>query len=107
MRKKPFSYDYILCYTVNLGLNFEWGILSLILWLLHLWLGIPEILYQIGIGIWMAISLFTAVLMSLGAKSDSEPRVNRKNLNPYSAKNPDFIDKPEKPDENEDEAQVL
>ena len=102
MNKKPFSYAYFLCYIVNLGLNFEWGIVALILWLLHIWLGIPEILYQIVIGIWMSISLFTAVLMSLAAKSDDEKEPDKKNLNPYSAKNPDFLDTPDKSEKNKD-----
>lgn len=103
MRRTSSSHGFFLCFILNLFLNFEWGLLALLLWILHLLLGIPWFLPLMGLAVWLLIAFFATFLINWG-RSASEPTPERENRNPYSARNEDVFGRHQAPAEDiEDE----
>jgi len=92
VRRRANSADgFLLCFLFNLLFNYWWGIIALILWILHLWLRIPFYWPIIGYVIWFGVALFSTWLVTWANSSSEEKTVERENLNPYSAKNSDIF----------------
>jgi hypothetical protein len=91
MRRGSSSGGFVLCFFVNLLWRSWWTALALILWAVHLWLGIPAYISLIALGHWVLSALAVTVLVSWGAKSSTAPVAPRENKNPYSAKNSDLF----------------
>ena len=91
MRRTNANKGFLLCCILNLFLNFEWAALAVLLFILHLWLGVPVILSLVGLGIWLLVALLATLLISWGVRSSNTPTPYRENRNPYSAKNADMF----------------
>ena len=68
------SKGFVTCFLLNMLFNFEWGLFALILYLLHLWLNIPLWIALALLGVWLAISLTLAILVTVAAIRPSKPR---------------------------------
>ena len=94
MRKADADNGYLLCFLLNLALNLEWGIISLVLLFCHYFFDFPEFLSLISLGIWLFEALFFTVLVAWGhhcSDGEYERRAREQvNKNPYSAKNSDL-----------------
>ncbi len=80
----------LLCFLFNLILNYWWGALAAVFLVLYLWLGVPILLSLIMLTVWLIIALVNTALVVWAANNSGGPVTQRKNLNPYSAKNSDF-----------------
>jgi len=94
MRRTTASKGIVMCCILNLFLNFEWAALAVLLFALHLWLGIPMFLSLIGLAVWLFTALFATFLVSWGANSSGTPTPRRENRNPYSAATEDIFKRP-------------
>ena len=92
MRKLSASGGFFICYIFNLFRHSGWGALALILWLLRLWLGVIPLFIPLALlGVWLLAALLVTLFFSWASRVGSEPSQLRKNINPYSAKNEDFL----------------
>jgi len=92
---------FLICFLFNLFYNYWWGAIALILWVLFIWLRIPIYWPIIGLAIWYGVALISTLLVTWAVKSSNEPTPERKNLNPYSAKNSDILKPTEPPGDSE------
>jgi len=98
MRRKGNSTDgFLLCFVLNLFYNYWWGILTLILWTLLLWIRIPLYFPIISLVVWYGVAFASTLLVTWAANASNEPTPVRENLNPYSAKNSDVFGSGNKP----------
>jgi len=74
MRVADASKGFFLCFLLNMFFNFEWGLFALILFLLHLWLNVPLWIALVLLGVWIAISLILALLVTVHAIRPSKPK---------------------------------
>lgn len=94
MRKRADkSSGVALCFFLNLAFNFEWVALALLLWGLNAWLGLPIYFAYGALGIWLALALGLALLAGWLDKGGPHTRPPNKNINPYSDKNSDYLNK--------------
>ncbi len=91
MRKAPYTNGFLLCFLLNLFLNYWLGLIGLGLIALHLWLGIPLFIALIALAAWLGMAMFATVLVSLAANNGNAPAPVQKNANPYSAKTSDYL----------------
>jgi len=84
-RRGTIDDGFILCFLFNLFFNYWWVVISIVLWVLRLWLPIPIIVAALPLLIWVGISMFNTLLISWAARVSDEPTEPRMNLNPYSA----------------------
>jgi len=83
---------FILCFALNLLFNYWLGVIAFILFVLHFWLRIPLFLSFMVSLIWVGTAFVGTALIYWASKSGNEPTPERKNLNPYSAKNSDVFE---------------
>jgi len=62
-----------------------WAVGALVLWRLHLWLGLPLYLSLIALGVWPLSALFATALIHWGTGRVDKPAPAQENRNPYSA----------------------
>ncbi len=98
MRKAPYTNGFLLCFLLNLFLNYWLGLIGLGLIALHLWLGIPLFIALIALAAWLGMAMFATVLVSLAANNGNAPAPVQKNANPYSAKTADYLKPSRAPD---------
>jgi len=80
MRKAESFGGFFLALFFNLLINYPLGLITLILWILHLWLGIPGFIPLIGLAVWFSVAFFITAFLSLFAwlgESPSRKRVKR------------------------------
>ena len=80
MRKAESFGGFFLALFFNLLINYPLGLITLILWVLHLWLGIPGFIPLIGLAVWFSVAFFITAFLSLFAwlgESPSRKRVKR------------------------------
>jgi len=82
---------FLLCFLLNLLFNFWWGLIAVILLILHFVLSIPLFLSFIGFFIWIGIAFLSTALVVWAVSTADEKTPHRENLNPYSAKNSDVF----------------
>ncbi len=90
MRKPDPSRGFFLCFLTNLALHFWWGVAALLLLILHFWLDIHWGFAWAASAIWGMEALVLTLLISWG-NGCSRPTPEKKNQNPYSAKNKDLF----------------
>ena len=74
MRRASPSNGFFLALLLNLLFNYPLGVLTLILWILHLWLGIPGFIPLIGLGVWVVTAFSVTAFFSLFAWIGESPR---------------------------------
>ena len=80
MRKASSFGEFFLALFFNLLIVYPLGLLTLLLWILHLLLGIPGFIPLIALAVWFFVALFVTVFLSLFAylgESPSRKRVKR------------------------------
>jgi len=86
MRRTKRSGSFLLCFLINLLLNFEWSIPAWIALALHFLINIPIWWFIGGLGFWI-LSIFSGMwIMGLMISAGSEPLPEKQNKNPYSVK---------------------
>ena len=97
MRVADASKGFFLCFLLNMFFNFEWGLFALILFLLHLWLNVPLWIALVLLGVWIAISLTLALLVTVHAIRPSKPKpeMDEKYTAPVTANPPVYSFGPE------------
>ena len=88
MRRPSASDGLLLAFLLNLLLHYPWGLLALLLWILHLWLGIPWFLPLIALGVWVFIALFITVFFNLFAWIGESARTKKSKRNPHYTRDP-------------------
>ena len=86
MRTTKRSGNFLLCFLINLLLNFEWSIPAWILLALHFLLGIPIWWFIGGLGFWILAIFSEMWIMGLMISVGNEPLPEKPNKNPYSIK---------------------
>jgi len=88
MKVADASKGFITCFLLNMLFNFEWGLFALILYLLHLWLRVPLWIALALLGVWLAISLTLAILVTVDAIRPRKPgpRIAEKYTAPVKAR---------------------
>jgi len=88
MRIADVSKGFFFCFLLNMLFNFEWGLLGLILYLLHLWLHIPLWIALALLGLWVGGSLLLAILVAVDAIRPTRPmpKMDEKHTAPVKAK---------------------
>ncbi len=101
--KKTASTDngFLLAYFINLILNFEWAVISLILFGLTKWIDIPSFLWKITLGVWFVLPLVITFVMSVLISSSKTEVKPQPNVNPYSATNKTYPNLKEKTEDND------
>ena len=92
MRKRK-NRGLLLSFCINMLWFSEWGVAALILWLLHLWLGVPLFISLILLGLWPLSALVTTLVLSWLTSHGSIPAPRQQNRNPYSARNNEVFPK--------------
>ena len=93
MRRIASSGGLLLSFFLNLFLNWGWGALALVLFVLRGWFSIPLFVPFAALGVWFFVSVVTFILITWGARNSSSLPANRENKNPYSAKTADMFEK--------------
>ena len=92
MRKKGNPGDgFLLCFLANMLFNFWWGLIAVILLILHFWLQVPLFLSLIGLFVWLGVAFINSALVIWAVSITEEETPHRENLNPYSATNSDVF----------------
>ena len=86
MRKIKRHGNFLLCWTLNLLLNFEWSIPAWILLALHFWLGISLWWFVGGLALWILPIWLNMRIVGWAATCGSEKDPPKENKNPYSVK---------------------
>ena len=88
MRAADASRGFVVCFLLNMLFNLHWGLLALVFYLLHLWLGIPLWIALALLGAWIAFCLILAILVTVDAIRPSKPRpkMDEKYTAPVKAK---------------------
>ena len=85
MKKANISDGFVKCFFMNLLLHFGWGILSLVLFVLHLIWDLPGFLAYLSSLVWGVEALVLTLMVSWGNQcGNQKPKVQQKNKNPYS-----------------------
>lgn len=103
MKRPQPSDGFVLSFVMNLILHFQWGIAAVVLLILCLWLKLPLWIMIAAIAIWVGYSAVSAGILVWGNQCSNAPTGPEKpNLNPYSAKNADYVvNKVQTPQESE------
>ena len=83
---------YILSFFVNLILNAELLILAVIAFWLHIFVNFPIVSVYILLGLWILLALLITAGLGVLSKG-TPPTPYQKNVNPYSKKTSDYIQK--------------
>ncbi|MBP5303319.1 MAG: hypothetical protein J6Z00_00275 [Clostridia bacterium] len=86
MRKYKTDHGFLLCFIVNLILNFEWSIPAWILLVMHFVLHWPLWLFFVALGGWILYILIVTSVISWVASCGNDPKPHKENANPYSKK---------------------
>lgn len=85
MRKPDVSDGFLLCWLMNMFLNWEWGFLALLLWAGHAWFELSPYPAVAVFSLWCIGAFALTSLISWSSNTVHHPDKRRKNLNPYSA----------------------
>jgi len=85
MRRRTGARGFLLGFCFTLLWQAGWGVLALVLWLLHRWLGISLYWSCAALGVWPLSALLATVFIRLGTGGAGAQA--RQNRNPYSADN--------------------
>jgi len=85
MRKAESFGGFFLALFFNLLINYPLGLITLILWILHLWLGIPGFIPLIGLALWFSVAFFITAFLSLFAWLGESPGRKRTKRNSPSS----------------------
>ena len=88
MKRPDPSEGFIKCFVANLLLHAFWGVLSLVLLVLHLLLDWPWWLAYLSSVIWGVEALVLTALVCWGNRTGNARSRSQTNKNPYSAKDP-------------------
>ena len=91
MRKADPSQGFFLCFISNMALHFWWGLIALVLLILHFWLDTPWFLSWLFAAIWGTHSLILTAIAYWANRCSEERDPVRQNKNPYSAKDKDLF----------------
>ncbi|MDR2721250.1 MAG: hypothetical protein LBB35_00050 [Coriobacteriaceae bacterium] len=81
------SKGFVSCFLLNMLFNFEWGLLALVFYLLHLWFRIPLWIALAFLGVWVALPLTIAILVVVNAirPSKQKPKMDERHTAPIKA----------------------
>jgi len=86
-RRRTGTRGFFLGFCFTLLWQAGWAADALVLWRLHLRLGLPLYLSLIALGAWPLSALLATALIHWGARSADKPALTQENRNPYSADN--------------------
>lgn len=86
MKRIDPSEGFIKCFVANLLIHAGWGILSLVLLVLHFVLDWPWWLMYLSSVIWGVESLVLTALVCWGNRTGNASKKEKENKNPYSVK---------------------
>lgn len=86
-RRAPAGTGFFLSFLINFIFRYEWGILTVLLAVVRLFLKFPLVIVFIPLIIWVIHALVVTTVFSLIARWASGPFEERPNINPYSTKN--------------------
>ena len=85
---------FILSFFINLLYRFELLVLAVIAFLLHVFFDFPIVIAYVLLGMWILSALI--ITLGLGVLTrNTPPQKYQKNVNPYSKKTEDFMEKDE------------
>ena len=99
MRKAGSFSEFFLALFFNLLLNYPLGLITLLLWVLHLLLGIPGFIPLIGLAVWFFVAFFITLFLSLFAYLGESPTRKRAKRNPHTSEDTESMAKPYQPSE--------
>lgn len=91
MKKPEPSDGFLMCFLYYLIVHIGWGILSLVLMILHFVWNLPWILTCLSSLIWCVQALVLSGLLYWGNQSGQVRTPEKENKNPYSAKNQEIF----------------
>ena len=84
--------DFLISFLLNLIFRIEMVVTAVIALLLHIYFGLPIAFFYVILGLWIVIAL--VITLGLGVLTKGTPRQPyQKNVNPYSKKTKDYIEK--------------
>ena len=85
MKKADGSRSVIVCFLLNLVLNYQLGLAAAILLVLHLLMDLPILLAWVVFAAWMLLAMVLTYLVKWGNESAGQKAPPKENKNPYSA----------------------
>ncbi len=89
MRRTTMDAGFAACYLVNLLLNWEGGMVAMLLWIASYWFNLSWYPAAAMTVLWLAGVFAFTWLLSWGAaaRDNNHPNSSMKNINPYSGNN--------------------
>jgi len=99
MRRAESFGGFFLALFFNLLINYPLGLITLILWILHLWLDIPGFIPLVGLAVWFSVAFFITAFLSLFAWLGESPGRKRVKHTAHSPKVMNSVANLEQPSE--------
>ena len=91
MRSGRSGRNLFLVFLMNLFLRYRWSIPAWLLLAAHFAFGTPLWLFFLALAFWIVYALGMTGVMHWANRCGNIPNPQRKNINPYSPKNEDFL----------------
>ena len=89
MRRANMDSGFLICWALNMFLNWEVGALAFILWVAHIWFDLSWYPAAAALSIWILGALAITSIFAWASSGGSKLKENSefKNINPYSRRN--------------------